>query len=157
MKESPEGGPMPIRVLRTFPKRPLTPEDFPGGRLNVNLTPESMPGWVPFSDEPGAPDCSASIHLAYDGEEIVGCMFVQSDHRLLFVCVRPGGGSQEALEALARHAVMEAGERPLVGYAPDDVATRATLRSVGLKVMDGERGLCLFFTRIPRFLKGRKG
>jgi hypothetical protein len=57
----------------------------------------------------------------------------------------------KALWALLRHAVAEAGERPLLGHARDTAANRVVLRSVGLRVRAADAGSadCLFYTCPP--------
>ena len=151
---------MAIRVRRMFPERPLTRRDFRDNTLHVSFDWDGpvRPGVIRFTDRPNEliprdlQDFLASIHVADDGENLVGCMFVLSDARMLHIASSRAEG--EALYALVRHAIAEAGERPLVGYSTADEDNLSVLHSLGLTVLSpqspaGQGKACLFYTFLP--------
>ncbi len=88
------------------------------------------------------------------GSRWAGC--TSSLTRLLHISHVQGEGG--VLAALIRHAVAEAGERPLIGYAPDTCECRRLLRSFRLHVIEGAgSGRCLFYTYLPPEMEPPQG
>jgi hypothetical protein len=145
---------MPVRIRRAFPERPLTGRDYPGGTLYASLDWDGppRPGAIRFTDRPndllppGQRDFRVCLLLAEEGGRVVGLALLSSEPEVLYLVRVQATG--EALWALLRHAVAEAGERPLLGHARDTAANRVVLRSAGLRVRAAAAGSpeCLFYT-----------